>query len=101
MIFFKIFQSTSLLKLNTLQNLHILFKDILSRLIREQKRQVSKVLLDGLHDLNSPLSKLRGVRREIIGEIIWEKMLVKNWQVYSDSGTFSDSESDFDSALYE
>ena len=68
------------------------FKDILSRLIREQKRQVSKVLLDGLHDLNSPLSKLRGVRREIIGEIIWEKMLVKNWQIYSDS--------DFDSDLY-
>ena len=68
------------------------FKDILSRLIREQKRQVSKVLLDGLHDPNSPLSKLRGVRREIIGEIIWEKMLVKNWQIYSDS--------DYDSDLY-
>ena len=55
-------------------------------------RQVSKVLLDGLHDPNSPLSKLRGIRREVIGEIIWEKMLVKNWQIYSDS--------DFDSDLF-
>ena len=49
---------------------------------------MSKVLLDGLHDPDSrsPLSKLRGVRREVIGEIIWEKMLVKNWQIFdSDS----------------
>ena len=53
---------------------------------------MSKVLLVGLHDPNSQLSKLRGVCREIIGEIIWEKMLVKNWQIYSDS--------DFDSDLY-
>ena len=63
-------------------------KDILSRVIREQKRQVSKVLLDGLHDPDSrsPLSKLRGVRREVVREIIWEKMLVKNWQIFdSDS----------------
>ena len=45
-------------------------------------------MLVGLHDPNSPLSKLRGVRREIIGEIIWEKMLVKNWQIYSDSADF-------------
>ena len=36
------------------------------------------------------LSKLRGIRQEIIGEIIWEKMLVKNWQIYSDSDSDSD-----------
>merc|ERR1712037_991273 len=34
------------------------------RLIREQQRQVSKVLLDGLYDPDSPISKLLGVRTE-------------------------------------
>ena len=55
----------------------------LLRLIREQKRQVSKVLLDGLYDSDSPISKLLGVRTEVMGEIIWKKMLdVWNWQIY-------------------
>ena len=48
---------------------------------REQKRQVSKVLLDGLYDPDSPFSKVLGVRTEVIGEIIWQK-LVENWQIF-------------------
>ena len=51
------------------------------RLLREQQRQVSKVLLDGLYEPNSPISKLLGVRREVVGEIIWRK-LVGNWQIF-------------------
>jgi len=50
-------------------------------MIREQQRQVSKVLLDGLYDPDSPISKLLGVRMEVVGEIIWQK-LVENWQIY-------------------
>ena len=56
-------------------------KLIVTRLIREQQRQVSKVLLDGLYDPDSPISKLLGVRAEVVGEIIWQK-LVKNWQIF-------------------
>ena len=51
------------------------------RLIREQQKQVSKVLLDGLYDPDSPISKLLGVRMEVVGEIIWQK-LVENWQIF-------------------
>ena len=50
-------------------------------LIKEQQRQVSKVLLDGLYDPNSPISKLVGIRREVVGEIIWQN-LVENWQIF-------------------
>ena len=50
--------------------------------IRDQQRQVSKVLLDGLYDTDSLISKLLGVRTEIVGEIIWQKMLVENWQIF-------------------
>ena len=53
-----------------------------ARLIKEQKREVSKVLLDGLYDPHSPLSNLLGVRTEVVGEIIWQKMLVENWQSF-------------------
>merc|ERR1712172_479139 len=52
------------------------------RLIRKQQRQVSKVLLDGLYDPDSPISKLLGVRMEVVGEIIWQKMVVENWQIF-------------------
>jgi len=52
------------------------------RLIRKQQRQVSKVLLDGLYDPDSPISKLLGVHTEVVGEIIWQKMLVENWQIF-------------------
>ena len=51
------------------------------RSIREQQRQVSKVLLDGLYDPDSPISKLLGVHTEVVGEIIWQK-LVENWQIF-------------------
>ena len=50
-------------------------------MIRKQQRQVSKVLLDGLYDPDSPISKLLGVRTEVMGEIIWQK-LVENWQIF-------------------
>ena len=46
-----------------------------------QQRQVSKVLLDGLYDPISPISKLLGIRTEVMGRIIWKK-LVENWQIY-------------------
>ena len=44
---------------------------------REQQRQVSKVLLDGLYDPDSPISKLLGVRTEVMGEIIWQELIEK------------------------
>ena len=52
------------------------------QLIKEQQRQVSKVLLDGLYDPDSPISKLLSIRTEVMGEIIWKKMLVENWQIF-------------------
>ena len=55
----------------------------LSLRLREQKRQVSKVLLDGLYDPDSPISKLLGVHTEVMGETIWQ-MLVENWQFLPD-----------------
>ena len=59
-----------------------IFFQIKARLkIREQQRQVSKVLLDGLYDPDSPISKLLGVRTEVVGEIIWQE-LVQNWQIF-------------------
>ena len=45
--------------------------------IREQQRQVSKVLLDGLNDTGSPLSKLLGVQKEVFEEIIWQVGLTR------------------------
>ena len=50
---------------------------------REQQRQVSKVLLDSLYDPDSPLSSLLSVGMEVVGEIIWKKMLVENWQIFA------------------
>ena len=48
-------------------------KTVIARLkIREQQRQVSKVLLDGLYDSDSPLFMLLDVRTEVVGEIIWK-----------------------------
>ena len=67
--------------LNELFTLHCKYSDPL-RLIREQQRQVSKVLLDGLYDPDSPISKLLGVRMEVVGEIIWQTMVVENWQIF-------------------
>ena len=56
---------------------------IVTRLIREQQRKVSKVLLDGLYDPGSPISKLLGVHTEVMGEIIWQ-MVAWNWQFFPD-----------------
>ena len=57
-------------------------KLIITRLIREQQRQVSKVLLDGLYDPDSPLFLLMGDHHVVMKEV-W-KVLVENWQVFPD-----------------
>ena len=44
---------------------------------RQQKKQAFKVLLDGLNDTGSPLSKLVGVRKEVFEEIIWQVDLTR------------------------
>ena len=51
-------------------------------MIRDQQRQASKVLLDGLYDSDSSISKLLGVHTEVMGEIIWQKMLVRKWRIF-------------------
>ena len=51
-------------------------------MIREQQRQVSKVLLDGLYDPDSPLFILRGDHHVFMKEV-W-KVLVEDWQVFPD-----------------
>ena len=43
----------------------------------KQQRQVLKVLLDGLNDTGSPLSKLLGVQKEVFEEIIWQVDLTR------------------------
>ena len=43
----------------------------------KQQRQVFKVLLDGLNDTDSPLSKLLGVQKEVFEEIIWQVDLTR------------------------
>ena len=63
--------------------MHCKFSDPLRLIRREQQRQVSKVLLDGLYDPDSPISKLLGVHTEVLGEIIWQ-MLARNWHFYPD-----------------
>ena len=47
---------------------------------RVQKRLVSKVLLDGLYDPDTPLSKLLPVNKDII----WKEMLTTKWEFYPD-----------------
>ena len=49
-------------------------------MIREQQRQVSKVLLDGLYDPDSELSILLGAHH-VVMETVWQK-LVENWQIF-------------------
>ena len=44
---------------------------------QRQQKQVFKVLLDGLNDTGSPLSKLLGVRKEVFEEIIWQVDLTR------------------------
>ena len=42
-----------------------------------QQRPVFEVLLDGLNDTGSPLSKLLGVQKEVFEEIIWQVDLTR------------------------
>ena len=77
--FYIIFRSIPLLNHTLYRKNHDPLR--LNRLIRKQQRQVSKVLLDGLYDPDSPISKLLGVHMEVVGEIIWQE-LVENWQIY-------------------
>ena len=51
---------------------------------RVQKRQVSKVLLDGLYDTDSQLSKLLPISNDVMGDIIWKRMLTAKWEFYPD-----------------
>ena len=57
-------------------------KLIFTRLIREQQRQVSKVLLDGLYDPDSPLFTLLGARHVIMNKV-WQ-LLKEDWKVFSE-----------------
>ena len=54
------------------------------RLKGEQKRHALKVLLDSLYDPDSSISKLLGIRTEVMGEIIWQK-LAENWQIFPET----------------
>ena len=44
---------------------------------QRQQKQVFEVLLDGLNDTGSPLSKLLGVQKEVFEEIIWQVDLTR------------------------
>ena len=44
--------------------------------MKEQQRHVLKVLLDGLNDPDSPISELLSIRTEVMGEIIWQKLVL-------------------------
>ena len=68
-------------------------------MIREQKRQVSKVLLDGLHDPDSPLSMLLGVRADVFGEIVWKEMLAWNWKIFPEEKTVGSARATSDISL--
>ena len=55
----------------------------LQSLHRIQRMQVARVLLQGLQDNYSSLSKLSSIQDDVIKDIIWKKMLnIKKWQFY-------------------
>ena len=39
-------------------------------------------MLVGLYDSDSQLSKLLLVNKDVVGDIIWEKMLDTKWELY-------------------
>ena len=41
-------------------------------------------MLQGLSDEASPLSKLNGVQDDVMRDIVWKKMLIKNWVFFPD-----------------
>ena len=49
-------------------------------MIKEQKREVSKVLLDGLYDPKSNLSILLGAHH-LVMQSVW-KELIKSWRLF-------------------
>ena len=51
-------------------------------MIREQQRQVSKVLLDGLYDPDSPLTIILGDHHVFMKEVWLD--LKENWQIFPD-----------------
>ena len=53
---------------------------IFLRLIKEQQRQVSKVLLDGLYDPKSNLSLLLGAHH-LVMQSVWKELL-KSWRLF-------------------
>ena len=42
------------------------------------------VLLQGLNDKDSSLSKLSRVQDDVVKDIVWKKMLIKKWQIFPD-----------------
>ena len=52
---------------------------------RIQRREVARVLLQGLSDEDSPLSMLAGIQEDVMRDIVWKKMVdIKKWQFYPD-----------------
>ena len=60
---------------------------------------MSKVLLNGLYDPNCLLSMLRGVRTEVIGEIVWKEMLAWNWKIFPEEKTVGSARATSDFSL--
>ena len=58
---------------------------IFLRLIKEQQRQVSKVLLDGLYDPKSNLSILLGAHH-LVMQSVWKELL-KSWQLFPNASS--------------
>ena len=54
----------------------------LPRLMRYQQREVSKVLLDGLYDPDSPLFALLGARHVVMNNV-WQ-VLKEDWLIFPD-----------------
>merc|ERR1712179_587395 len=57
-------------------------KEKRKRLVKEQKNRVSKVLLDGIYDEESPLQKLRAPNNVVkdVMPVVWE-YLTWDWEV--------------------
>ena len=52
---------------------------------RIQRRQVARVLLQGLSDEDSPLSMLARIQEDVMRDTIWKRMVnIKKWQFYPD-----------------
>ena len=52
---------------------------------RIQRRQVARVLLQGLSDKDSPLSMLARIQEDVMRDTIWKRMVnIKKWQFYPD-----------------